>query len=65
MPTSKNLLRLDFPEGAMKVKNSDQARAEYVRPALRKVNVGGERADVSTTEGTNSEAPPKKEKKKK
>ena len=34
----------------MQINNSDQARAEYVRPALRKVNVDGERADVSTTE---------------
>ncbi len=52
-------------EEAMLYKNSDQIRAEYVPSARRKVTIGGDRDEQATTEGTNSEAPPKKEKKKK
>ena len=59
----------------MKVKNSDQDLVGFLRISSdflqtpvsvlnTLVNFGGERADVSTTEGTNSEALPKKEKKK-
>ena len=47
---------------AKSIHDSDQARREYVPASQRKVTIGGARTAQTTTEGTDSEAPPKKKK---
>ena len=48
---------------AKTIHDSEQARREYVPLAQRKVKIGGARTAQTTTEGTDTEAPPKKKKK--
>ena len=52
---------------AVGIRDSNQARAEYLPPdhPRRKANIAGAQTTKSTSDGTASEAPPKKEKKKK